>query len=262
MINFVKKVLRKILRIFQGLKNNSALRRGRKKIVKYKNAYCGKRCFIIGNGPSLSVTDLEKLKNEITFGTHRIYTLFGDTSWRPSFYFAQDYKMINEEFEEISAIAATEKFIGMVPLYKYPHIQGATFANMVLRPFYPEPPEFSDNVAEEFYEGQTVTYMCLQFAVYMGFTEIILLGVDHNYSVVLKADGTVQINEGVKNHFAADVEHTEVNPNDNLPQLDKTSLAYVTANEYAKKHGVKILNATRGGKLEAFERIDFDSISF
>lgn len=262
MTYFLKRVFRKIRRLLQKSKNHFALQRGRKKIIAYKDLYRGKRCFIIGNGPSLRVEDLEKLKNEITFGTHRIYTLFGDTSWRPSFYFAQDYKMIKEEFKEISAIAAKEKFIGMVPLYKYPYIQGATFANMILKPFYPEPPEFSDDVSKEFYEGMTVTYMCLQFAVYMGFTEIILLGVDHNYSVVLKADGTVQVNDGVKNHFSADVGHTEANPNDNLPQLDKTGLAYVTANEYAKKHGVKILNATRGGKLKAFERIDFDSISF
>lgn len=244
------------------LKNKLRLKKDRKVIEKYHNLYQGKRCFIIGNGPSLRVEDLEKLKGEITFGTHRIYTLFGDTSWRPSFYFAQDYRMIKEDFDSISAISSKEKFIGMVPWSRYPHIQGATFAHINLKSFYPEPPEFSDNVAKEFYEGQTVTYMCLQFAVYMGFTEIILLGVDHNYSVVLKADGKVQVNEGVKNHFSADVGHTEVNPNDNLPQLDKTGLAYVTANEYAEKHGVKILNATRGGKLEAFERVDFDSISF
>lgn len=261
-MNQIKRICNSIYYIGILFENKLRLKKSEKNIQKYHNLYQGKRCFIIGNGPSLRVEDLEKLKGEITFGTHRIYTLFGNTSWRPSFYFAQDYKMIKEGFKEISAIAATEKFIGMVPWYKYPFIQGATFAHIILKSFYPEPPEFSDNVAKEFYEGQTVTYMCLQFAVYMGFTEIILLGVDHNYSVVLKADGSVQINEGVKNHFDADVGHTEVNPNDNLPQLDKTGLAYVTANEYAKKHGVKILNATRGGKLEAFERVDFDSISF
>lgn len=242
------------------LENKLRLKRDRKVIEKYHNLYQGKRCFIIGNGPSLRVEDLEKLKGEITFGTHRIYKLFGNTSWRPSFYFAQDYKMIKENFDSISAISSKEKFIGMVSWNKYPYIRGATFANMILKTFYPEPPEFSDDVSKEFYEGKTVTYMCLQFAIYMGFTEIILLGVDHNYDVVLKADGSVQINEGVKNHFDADVGHTEMNPNDNLPQLDKTSLAYVTANEYANKHSVKILNATRGGKLEAFERVDFDSL--
>ena len=80
--------------------------------------------------------------------------------------------------------------------------------------------------------------------------------------MVLKADGTVQVNDGVKNHFSADVNHVKLAANENLPQLDKTGLAYIAANEYAKEHGVKILNATRGGKLEAFERVDFDSIIF
>lgn len=261
-MNPLKRIYSSLYYIKIILENKLRLKKDKKVIEKYHNLYQGKRCFIIGNGPSLRVEDLEKLKGEITFGTHRIYTLFGNTSWRPSFYFAQDYRMIKEDCDSISEISSKEKFIGMIPSNKYPYIRGATFAHIILKPFYPEPPEFSDNVSKEFYEGMTVTYMCLQFAVYMGFTEIILLGVDHNYSVVLKADGTVQVNDGVKNHFSADVGHTEVNPNDNLPQLDKTGLAYIAANKYAKEHGVKILNATRGGKLEAFERVDFDSISF
>ena len=29
---------------------------------------------------------------------------------------------------------------------------------------------------------------------------------------------------------------------------------------YADKHGIKIYNATRGGKLEIFDRVDFDTI--
>lgn len=38
------------------------------------------------------------------------------------------------------------------------------------------------------------------------------------------------------------------------------SLAYKAARKYADAHGIKIYNATRGGKLEVFERVDFDSL--
>jgi len=36
--------------------------------------------------------------------------------------------------------------------------------------------------------------------------------------------------------------------------------AYKTAKKYADRHGVKIYNATRGGNLEVFERVDFDTL--
>ncbi len=34
----------------------------------------------------------------------------------------------------------------------------------------------------------------------------------------------------------------------------------MAAKNYADSHGIKILNATRGGKLEVFERVNFDEI--
>ena len=35
-----------------------------RKLQTYHDRYRGKRCFVIGNGPSLKNTDLSKLKNE------------------------------------------------------------------------------------------------------------------------------------------------------------------------------------------------------
>ena len=100
----------------------------------------------------------------------------------------------------------------------------------------------------------TVSYMCLQIAIYMGFKEIYLLGVDHSYSVALEPDGSVTQFEGVADHFS------EKDKISNLPAPYKTNLAYEAAKKYADEHDVKIYNATRGGKLEVFERLDFDSL--
>ena len=46
------------------------------KIKKLKDNYIGKRCFIIGNGPSLRIEDLNCLKGEYTFAANRIYEIF------------------------------------------------------------------------------------------------------------------------------------------------------------------------------------------
>ena len=42
--------------------------------------------------------------------------------------------------------------------------------------------KFSDNAFEVVYSGYTITYSLIQLAVYMGFKEIYLIGVDCNYS--------------------------------------------------------------------------------
>ena len=44
------------------------------------------------------------------------------------------------------------------------------------------------------------------------------------------------------------------------PDMAYTFSAYEVAKENAEKKGIKIYNATRGGKLEVFERVDFDSL--
>ena len=233
--------------------NDKFIKQSFPELTKLKNRHNGQRCFIVGNGPSLNVDDLEKIKNEISFGTHRIYDIFDTTTWKPTYYCAQDYVLIKKSAKDIDKKIDFIKYIGMTVSAIYPKMNNAIYLNMISEDFYPDLPNFSEDISKCFYEGYTVTYMCLQIAVYMGFNEIYLLGVDHNYSVNLKADGTIEHNN-VQDHFSSD------DIIENLPQLDKSTLAYQAAKEFGDQHGIKIYNATRGGKLEIFERVDFDSL--
>lgn len=52
----------------------------------------GKRCFIIGNGPSLTAQDLDKLKNEDSFAFNRIFYIFNQTDLRPTYYMCKVLK--------------------------------------------------------------------------------------------------------------------------------------------------------------------------
>ena len=84
----------------------------------------------------------------------------------------------------------------------------------------------------------------------MGFSEIYLLGVDFNY--------TKNVYDP-KNHFeGCDTPQNRIRLNTVYPE--RTLLAYQTANKFCKEHSIKICNATRGGKLEVFERVEFDSL--
>ena len=65
-----------------------------KRFSALKNKYKGRRCFIVGLGPSLTTADLDLLaKNgEYTFSMNRCYQLFDRTEWRPDCYFISDGK--------------------------------------------------------------------------------------------------------------------------------------------------------------------------
>lgn len=253
-MNFVKKVFIRFRAKLILLNNSIQISNSRKKLKKLRNIHKGERCFIIGNGPSLDIKDLEKLKGEICFGTHRIYEIFDKTEWRPNYYCAQDHKLISSSVKSINQIDANNRFIGTVIGQRYKGLKGVTYVKLDTRKFYPELPEFSEDISSGVFEGFTVSYMCFQIAAHMGFSEIYLLGIDHNYSKVKLADGTVLEDSKVQDHFS------EKDLIENLPQLFKSTLAYEKAKAYGEANGIKIFNATRGGKLEVFERVDFDLI--
>ena len=71
-----------------------------KKLSQFRNIHSGKRCFLIGNGPSLRASDLDTLHRagEITFAFNRIYNIFDQTEWRPTYYISQDEKMLADTF--------------------------------------------------------------------------------------------------------------------------------------------------------------------
>ena len=94
-----------------------------------------------------------------------------------------------------------------------------------------------------------VTYDAIQIAVYLGFKEIYLLGVDFSFC----KDYKDKSNHFVENYYNKNSKTTVVTENEQLK-------AYQKAKQYAETHGIKIYNATRGGKLEVFERVDFDSL--
>ncbi|MEH7386551.1 hypothetical protein V7147_14250, partial [Bacillus sp. JJ1521] len=73
--------LKKYLRVI-GFDRNSQYQ----KLKKIKNKHMGQRCFIIGTGPSLTIEDLEKLRNEMTFSMNSICLAFDETDWRPTYY--------------------------------------------------------------------------------------------------------------------------------------------------------------------------------
>lgn len=231
------------------------------RLAAYKDKYKGQRCVVIGNGPSLTPQDLDMLKDEITFASNRIYNLYDKTSWRPTFLCAQDHVVLESIRENLPQVAK-ESELTILAASAYEMYQDAGIENLVWMPLRFIPPKknryrFSADATQEVVEGLTITYSCMQLAAYMGFAEIYLLGIDHNYSIEIDKNGKiVKQDTSVKDYFQGSAETKPGNP----PQVIEMTYAYMSAEPYSRDHGFRIFNATRGGKLEVFERKNFDEV--
>lgn len=223
-------------------------------IARLKNMHKGERCFIVATGPSLKVNDLDTLyrNKEKCISMNRIYNIFHKTEWRPDYYVIEDYKMIEDLSEEIAGLPLPYKFVASKPesYWRQDKAKTSIKFNMITGEFNDNNIRFSQNAERCFYNGRTVTYACLQLAIYMGFTEIYLLGVDFNYSSDIYAE--TNHFEGYQNYYK-DIRLNQINP-------EKQLCAYRKAREMAERKKIKIINATRGGKLEVFERKNFEDL--
>lgn len=241
------------------------------KSLNLKDKHKGERCFVIGNGPSLTAEDLELLKDEVTFGVNRIFTIFPETSWRPTYYLCIDYIAYGLDHEKINNIGTELRFIPTERAFAAGKVyEEVTYYNRKVNYARTENGkiikrleiDFSEDVEKEVFGGFTVLYDVFQFAVYMGFKEIYLIGVDHAYPKEVLKDGTI-VETGVKSdHFGKEYDKMfqMLGRNGGIAQTYDIEVAYRRAKEACDARGIIVKNATRGGKLEVFERIELESL--
>ena len=238
------------------------IKKDARKLERFKNKYKKKRCFIIGNGPSLQTEDLDKLhmSDEYSFGSNGIHLAFEQTKWRPTFYTLSDCKALREWYQSIKHLEVKYKFFAdsAFSSYNLPLLKNCYIYRLVENNYYPFCPDFSSDISKYVGNSYTVTYISLQIAAYMGFSEMYLLGVDHDFAFQQDASGKIITSE-VKNYF---IDNYNPGNKTGFPRLYLCDKAYIKADTYSRFHGFRIYNATRGGKLEFFERVDFDSITF
>ncbi|WP_165443954.1 6-hydroxymethylpterin diphosphokinase MptE-like protein [Lachnoclostridium sp. Marseille-P6806] len=245
--------------------------RSHRVICQYRNLYEGKRCFIIGNGPSLSAEDLDKLRDEITFGFNKIYLIFPKTEWRPTFYCVQDEQVLCGIEDHMLAEVSGRSQATFVRMQSFGKISGRGIRaeKLISVPIWNRISgdgriRFSKRADRFTYDGSTVSYFALQLAAYMGFREIYLLGVDNNFPYRMKRTGEIVANDtslkahffdGTKDDFARD---SLINRSNNYEVVNS---AYRSAEAFSRADGnFRIFNATRGGILETFERVDMDEV--
>lgn len=231
------------------------------KIISFHNKYLNQSCFIVCNGPSLSPEDLDKIKELgiVCFAANKIYRVFDKTSWRPDFYAIDDVSIADKEcIESNKKFSCKGKFFISHGWYKLRNIKDGIFVKGFWDRALLDSPKFSIDLVDGYYSIATVTYFLFQLAYYMGFRNMYIIGADNRYKYGMTREGIVYRNEGVMNHFGEKDEETPMPKC--APAIWELDIAYKYAEKFSRHNGFRIINATRGGYLNEFERVDFNEL--
>ena len=227
--------------------------RSARRLAEMRDIHKGERCFILGNGPSLRRNDLRRLRHENTFGMNRIYLAFGEMGFPTTYYVSVNTLVLEQCSDEIRQLALP-KFITWRGRKWFRGDPGAIF----LDTDYTGPPTFSRDVRGRVFEGSTVTYVALQLAFHLGFEDVILIGVDHNFEQKGPANATIVSAGEDKDHF--DPSYFGRGFRWQLPDLEASEQAYRLARQAFESAGRRVLDATVGGRLTVFPKVDYDSL--
>lgn len=229
-----------------------------------RNRHAGRRAFVVGNGPSLQIGDINRLRNEITFASNKIYLAFEETDWRPVYYSVEDSLVMQQNHDRIAALKGVTKiFPDNMRLFGYqredaifiPFLPPASFDDPLSDPEFPD---FSEDLCHGICWGSSIVYSQIQMALFMGCSEIILIGIDHDYQLPKTRKGRFYVHEDERNHFHPD--YRSPGETWHQPNLDVLEVSFARARERCADRDVQVLNASRRTRLTVFERVDFDSL--
>jgi len=226
------------------------------RLAELKDNHKGERAVIIGNGPSLKNTDLSKLRNEFTFGLNRIYLMFSDLGFNTSCLVSVNSLVIEQCRQEMDALRIP-KFLSWRSHTLYNPSSVISLLPTFLYTTY-EDPTFAQDARGRLWEGATVTYVAVQLAYPMGFKEVVLVGVDHDFASKGTANQTVVSEGDDLNHFS--VNYFGKGFRWQLPDLETSEMGYGMARQAYERAGRQVLDATVGGKLQIFPKVNFTSL--
>jgi hypothetical protein len=222
-------------------------------IKALKGKYDGKRCFIICTGPSLTTEDLDKIRDEYTFGMNSICLLDDKTSFRPTFYGCNDlgvYKKLKTSIEQYCGnqieVFVSDRIKRHGDIKKGWHVFPENVAYHTYDRWFKQNfwCKFSGDCYRTIYGMHSITHSLIQLAVYMGFKEIYLLGADCNFP------------KGKQIHFQDyGVPDTTIDT-----ARERNIAGYKEVKKQMNQYGFTVFNATRGGALEVFERVNLDDL--
>ncbi|WP_371158131.1 hypothetical protein [Jannaschia sp. 2305UL9-9] len=208
-----------------------------------------KRCFIVGNAPSIATLPLHLLEGEDIISVNRGMRALSVGLPQPKYLVVADAMLYKNHAEEIDADGGSvDKFfvasnclwratpgVPCIPL-------GSSGLKLSLAPF--------EHAPLHLHRGETVVVMAAQLAHLMGYTEIYIIGVDLDYSgpathFYVSESGGKKEAERLAN-FRPGGSGTEM-----------VNLAFANLQTVVARDGCSLYNAAPAGKLDSLQRVRF-----
>lgn len=259
------------------------LRKTVKKNHKFKDLHKGKRCFIIGNGPSINAEDLTLLANEIVFTVNQASRLKQFSDLHSNYHFIADplfFQLSKDKPEEYEVLMT---------------IKNLSLHNKNIECFFPiqykdfiEKNGLDQNLnvnyfltIKRMYDGynkkidfsrpsiafNTVVQWCITMAIYMGINEIYLLGCDCTSMISImksilrqndECDYAYNITENEKKRLENTVGKMDLEDTMHgcLLQIQDYRRLY----EYCKKRNIKLVNCSSETVLTSIPRASLSDV--
>lgn len=241
--------------------------------AELKGRHEGQRCFILGNGPSVKGIDLMKLQGQTVFSVSNGYLHQGYAAIAPRYHCVPQvtYGRMTEKdvvawFGEMHAhLGGAELFLNETEaelVRRHGLFPGRRLRYVALRESFDELqdrgiPDLSGSIPRI----ESVPVMVLMVAMYMGFKEIVLLGVDHDHfktgTYLYAFDPKVQ--QG-KDFSVQDGGQIATPRHDDFQSLARLWRQYRVLREIAQSNGVSILNASSTSELDEFPRVRLEDV--
>ena len=240
-----------------------------------RNIHRGKRCFILGSGPSIEKKDLTHLENEIVITQNNFHAHDQIDLIKPNYHvvvpkyqsaehdddWVEWLQAMNERLPKSAAYFFNENtkyLVDRLSLFEdrvYYLRQGYNCALVRRAPV---------NLTRGLMAVPTVLPMCLAIAIYLGFSDIYLMGYD--------LDTVCRWHKPDRKRFYGKSPVTRNEAERDLEERSQ-SLGLKWINMWmiwrqcnllkvqAERRGIRIINSTRGGLLDMFERIDYENIA-
>ena len=218
----------------------------------FKGIHAGQRAVIMGNGPSLNSMDLRFLGDEIVFGLNKIYLGFETFGFYPRYFVAVDDLVIAQAYDQIAEVSCvkfiTHRAAGLLP---------ATPLTFHINTDHSLPERFYHDITTGVREGHTVMHAALQIARYMGFREVVIIGMDHRFETNAGPNEVGYMNGPDPNHFT---DSYFAGRDWNGPNLEQAEVSYSVARAAYEAEGRRIIDATPGGACTVFEKADYRTV--
>lgn len=209
----------------------------------------GQRCVLVANGPSLNQMDLAFLRREVTIGLNKIYLGFKKFSFYPRYYVAINDLVIQQSAEIIKSMNCV-KFISERNAALVPE-SALTYHINTDRPAH----RFCKDISDGVNEGWTVTYAALQIAYHLGFSEVVIVGMDHRFTYTGAPNQTQTLHGDDPNHFSH--KYFGGGQKWDTPDLANSEASYRIARQVFEQDGRRIIDATLDGACTIFEKTDY-----